>query len=117
MGGREEDSTLDDHRPTHPFQDPLVEWTGLFIFIVGAYGTMQRPVARHLTLWGLLPLHWFYAALLIGGAVLMLWGSPWSPFHPHQATNKAWWARGLLFARQAFSLLLFVLLVWIAIFT
>ena len=117
MGRREEDTTLDDHRSPRPFEDPLVEWTGLFVFVVGAYGTMHRPITRHLTLWGLIPLHWFYTALLVGGALLMLWGSPWSPFHPYQNANPSWWGRALLAFRQGVSVLLFALLIWIAVFT
>jgi hypothetical protein len=116
-GREEEEPTLDDHRSPRPWDDPLTEWTGLFVFAVGAYGTTHRPITRHLTLWGLVPLDWFYTALLLGGALLMLWGSPWSPFHSHQDTNPAWWARAWLSLRQAFSLMLVAALAWLAIFT
>lgn len=113
----QEEPTLDDHRSPRPFEDPLVEWTGPFVFAVGAYGTMHRPITRHLTLWGVVPLDWFYVTLLMGGAILMLWGSPWSPFHPHQDRNPAWWARALLIARQLFSLAILAALFWISVFT
>ena len=98
------------------WEQPLLEWAGLFLFAVGAYGTLYRGVTRHLAVWGILPLDWLYSALLIGGALLMLWGSPWSPFHPAQTTSKSFWGRALLFVRQAFTLFLLAVLFGVALF-
>jgi CHASE2 domain-containing sensor protein len=109
-----EDATLDHPQDALPPEGPLAEWTGLFLFAVGAFGTIYRPYTRHLTLWGLLPLDWFYTALLLGGAVLMLWGSSWSPFHPAQAAQTPL-GLAVLRARQAFSLLVLALLFWLTV--
>jgi hypothetical protein len=110
----EEDTPLDAPHAPRPDADPLTEWSGLFLFAVGAYGTFHRPLTRHLTLWGVVPLDAFYALLMIGGAVLMLWGSPWSPFHPAQAA-KSPAGHVLLAVRRAFSLLVLAALFWLAV--
>lgn len=99
--------------PRRP-EEKLAEWTGLFLFAVGAYGTIYRPYTRHFTLWGAIPLDGFYASLLLGGAVLMMWASPWSPYRrPLSAMSPA--GRAMLVLRRAFSLLMLALLFWVAV--
>ncbi|MDB5095882.1 MAG: hypothetical protein JWM80_303 [Cyanobacteria bacterium RYN_339] len=48
------------------------EWTGLFLFGVGLYGSLQHAVMRHLTMFGWIPADWFYLGLLgVGGSLLI----------------------------------------------
>lgn len=97
-----------------PPEEKLAEWTGLFLFAVGAYGTVYRSYTHHLSLWGVIPLDAFYTSLLLGGAVLMMWSSLWSPSRrPMSELGPA--GRVLLVLRRAFSLLMLALLVWVAL--
>jgi hypothetical protein len=97
-----------------PSEERLAEWTGLFLFAIGAYGSIYRPYTRHLALWGVIPLDAFYASLLLGGAVLMLWASPWAPFRLKLSALDGR-GRAVLIARRAFGLLMIALLFWLVV--
>lgn len=56
------------------------EWTGLFLFGVGVFGAYYHAIMRHWALWGIVPLDWFYLALMIAGALLLLVNSPLAPW-------------------------------------
>jgi hypothetical protein len=87
------------------------EWTGVFVFGVGVYGATYRPITRHLTIWGFLPLDWFYLVLLLLGAGLMLFGGePASPDAEAAAPGRG--ARFWLGLRIGISFALLAALVW-----
>lgn len=50
------------------------EAVGLFLFAVGIYGGTYRGVTRHLSIHGVVPLDWFYLAIMVLGAGAMLFG-------------------------------------------
>lgn len=91
----------------------LAEWTGLYLFGVGVYGANFRPITRHLTLLGYVPLDWFYLVLLVVGAGLMLFGGP--PVLPDPDEDPSGWVRGFALLRVGISLALLGALVWWAI--
>jgi hypothetical protein len=86
---------------------------------VGAFGVSARGVNRHLWLAGMVPLHWFYLALMIGGAFLLLLGSPWSPFYPArlaEVPRMSFWQLGWLALRAAVTATLLGAMIWIGVF-
>jgi hypothetical protein len=90
-----------------------VEWTGLFLLGVGAFGAHQRDVTRHLVLFGWLPLDWFYVGLLLTGATMLLASSPIAPREIAAAAHR----RSPLYVvflgfRLAFAMALLGLLAW-----
>ncbi len=87
---------------------------------MGVYGATYRPITRHLAIWGVIPLDWFYLALLLLGAGLMLFGGaatePASgPDDGEPATSESGWTRFLTGLRLGTSLALLAVLVWWAI--
>lgn len=95
------------------------EWTGLFVFAVGVYGATYRPITRHLAIWGVVPLDWFYLVLLLLGAGLMLFGGAPEPSNvpaAHEpAPAESAWTRFWTGLRLGTSLALLAVLVWWAI--
>lgn len=102
-------------------QDPLgpeapdatwrVQATGIFLAAVGFYGVSQRVAMRHLLLWGVVPLHWFYLALLTAGLALWLGATPRSPFYyrdRHVGPGRV--------LRALLSLALWLFLVWLTLY-
>jgi tellurite resistance protein TehA-like permease len=85
--------------------------TGMFLFAVGFYGVYHRVVMRHLLLANVLPLHWFYLALLSVGLALLLMVTPRSPFYYKDRRFSLWRAFRVLLA-----LVLWGTLVWITLY-
>lgn len=91
------------------------EWTGIFVFAVGVYGATYRPITRHLAIWGLVPLDWFYLVLLVLGAGLMLFGGTAGAPHEPAPAPASGFSRFLGGLRLGTSLALVAILVWWAI--
>lgn len=94
------------------------EWTGIFVFAVGVYGATYRPITRHLSIWGVVPLDWFYLVLLLLGAGLMLFGGPATTGGAPEGgavRPETGWTRFLTGVRLGVSLALVALLAWWAI--
>lgn len=93
------------------------EWTGLFLFGVGVYGATYRPITRHLAIWGVVPLDWFYLVLLVLGAGMMLFGGEvrMADDGDEPAPPASPWERFWAGLRLGTSLALLAVLVWWAI--
>lgn len=83
---------------------------------MGVYGATYRPLTRHLLLWNVVPLDWFFLVLMLIGAAFML-GSTIAADAEADRLNgpRTGFARFFAGLRLGITLALLAALIWWAI--